>query len=43
MLRVPGGVEHIAGSLTNRQALGITACGLGLAPEDLGKLDGPEQ
>jgi hypothetical protein len=36
MLRVRGGINHIADGLTNRRALGLTACGLGLIePEDL--------
>jgi hypothetical protein len=37
MLRVRGGIDHFAGGLTNRQAWGLTACGLGLVtPEGLG-------
>jgi hypothetical protein len=44
MLRVRGGIEHFANGLTNRQAWGLAACGLGLVtPEDLGVSTEPEQ
>ena len=44
MLRLPSGIEHFADLLTNRQAEGLAACGLGLVtPEDLGVPIEPEQ
>jgi hypothetical protein len=44
MLRVPGGIEHVADGLTNGQAWALAGCGLGLAtPEDLGLSTEPEQ
>ena len=44
MLRVRGGIEHSANGLTNRQAWGLAACGLGLVTlEDLGVSTEPEQ
>ena len=44
MLRVPDGIDHVADGLTNRQAWGLTACGLGLVtPEDLGASTQSEQ
>ena len=44
MSRVASGIEHFADALTNRQAWGLAACGLGLVtPEDLGVPIEPEQ
>jgi transposase-like protein len=44
MLRVSGGLEHVADGLTNRQAWAVAGCGLGLAtPEDLGVPEKPER
>jgi transposase-like protein len=43
MLRVPGGLEHVADGLTNGQAWALAGCGLSLAtPEDLGLSTEPE-
>jgi hypothetical protein len=44
MLRVRGGIEHSANGLTNRQAWGLAACGLGVFTlEDLGVSTEAEQ
>jgi hypothetical protein len=44
MLRVRGGIEHFADGLTNRQAWGLAACGVGLVTlEHLGASKESEQ